>query len=151
RLYDDWRSTQQAVATSADVILVGSLVADGPAIVDWLATLDRPLFFYDIDTPITLTAFSRDGYAEYLRSDQVALFETYFSFAGGPALDELESVWGARCAEALYCGVDTSVYRPVAVDSRFECLLSYVGTYAKDRQAAVEEMLLAPARKRLGD
>jgi spore maturation protein CgeB len=32
------------------------------------------------------------------------------------------------------------------VDPRFECTLSYVGTYAADRQPAVEDLFFAPAR-----
>jgi spore maturation protein CgeB len=149
RFYDNWPAVRQEVAAAvqgADVVLVGSLVADGSAIIDWLARRNRPLFFYDIDTPITLERFGHTRETEYLRSPQVPLFETYFSFAGGPALDELEDVWGARHAEALYCGVDTTVYRPVRAQERFECALSYLGTYAPDRQPAVEEMLFATAR-----
>jgi spore maturation protein CgeB len=150
RLYDDWPDASAAVR-AADAVLVGSLVSQGAEIVDWLADQDRPLFFYDIDTPVTLVALNRDRETTYLRASQVPLFETYFSFAGGPALRELEQIWGARHAEALYCGVDTYVYRPVAPESRFECLLSYMGTYAADRQPAVVEMLFAPARARPGD
>jgi spore maturation protein CgeB len=149
RFYDAWPTVRGDVAPAvhaADVVLVGSLVADGPSIIDWLATQDRPLFYYDIDTPITLVELARSGQTDYLRSDQIRLFQTYFSFAGGRALDELEGVWGARHAEALYCGVDTAVYRPVASQERFECALSYLGTYAPDRQPAVDEMLFAPAR-----
>jgi spore maturation protein CgeB len=149
RFYDDLEDLRDEAAPAvrrADVVMVGSLVADGQSIVDWLGKESRPLFFYDIDTPITLDSFARSKQTEYLRADQVSQFETYFSFAGGPALDELERVWRARRAEALYCGVDPTVYRPVATDSHFDCLLSYAGTYAVDRQPAVEEMLFAPAR-----
>jgi spore maturation protein CgeB len=151
RLYADWpdaRAEADLAVRAADAVLVGSLVADGASLIDWLAPRDRPLLFYDIDTPITLVALNRARRTEYLRADQIPLFETYFSFAGGPALDELEQRWQARHAEALYCGVDTLVYRPVPSEERFACLLSYMGTYAVDRQPAVEELLFAPARRR---
>jgi spore maturation protein CgeB len=149
RLYEDWPRAlpeASAAADQADVVLVGSLVHQATAITDWLAQRGRPLFFYDIDTPITLEHLNRTRETEYIRADQVPLFETYFSFAGGPALAELEQRWGAKHAEALYCGVDTTVYRPVAPDPRFACVLSYLGTYAADRQPAVEDMLFGPAR-----
>jgi spore maturation protein CgeB len=151
RFYEDWTSARadaSAAAGQADAVLVGSLVHQATEIVDWLASVDRPLFFYDIDTPITLEHLKRDGQTDYVRADQVRLFETYFSFAGGPALTELEERWGAKHAEALYCGVDSAVYRPVPVDERFTCALSYLGTYTPDRQPAVEDMLFAPARAR---
>jgi spore maturation protein CgeB len=143
----DWPNAEPDVR-AADAILVGSLVANGQAIIDWLAAFDRPLFYYDIDTPLTLEALQRNGAAAYLRADQIPIFQTYFSFAGGPALEELQHVWRARHAEALFCGVDTTVHRPVPADPRFECALGYMGTYAPDRQPALEALLLAPARAR---
>lgn len=149
QLYEDWPSARAeagAAVDQADVVLVGSLVHQATVITDWLAGRDRPLYFYDIDTPITLEQLHRAHETDYVRADQVPFFETYFSFAGGPALRELEDVWGCRRAEALYCGVDTTVYRPASPDERFACCLSYLGTYAADRQPAVEEMLFKPAR-----
>ncbi len=145
RLYADQPDAAAAVR-AADVVMVGSFVHQGAALIEWLREQGRPLFFYDIDTPITLVQLARTRATEYLRADQVQCFETYFSFAGGPALTELEQRWGSPHAEALYCAVDTTVYRPVPVDSRFECTLSYVGTYAADRQPAVEDLFFAPAR-----
>jgi spore maturation protein CgeB len=144
-LYEDWRSTQTA-ASEADVVLLGSYVPDGQAILDWLHHQDRPLVFYDIDTPITLTALNDERQTEYLRADQVPMFESYLSFTGGPALHELETVWGARHAEALYCGVDTLTHRPAPPDPRFVCALGYMGTYAPDRQPLLQELLVEPAR-----
>ena len=145
-LYDDWRTTL-AGAERADVVLVGSYVPEGQEVLDGLARLDRPLIFYDIDTPITLTGLNAQRQTEYLRADQVPLFQSYLSFTGGPALDELEARWGARHAEALYCGVDTQTHRPAPSDERFTCALGYMGTYAPDRQPLLEELLLAPARE----
>jgi spore maturation protein CgeB len=144
-LYDDWRTSRDGAQT-ADVVLVGSYVPDGQAILDWLAQHDRPLVFYDIDTPITLTALNEQRQTDYLRADQIPLFQSYLSFTGGPALHELETRWGARHAEALYCGVDTQTHRPAPTDERFACALGYMGTYAPDRQPLLEELLLEPAR-----
>jgi spore maturation protein CgeB len=146
RFYDDLPDMSAAVH-DADVVLVGSFVHRGAEVIDCLARLSRPVFFYDIDTPITLVSLAQTRATEYLRCDQIPLFETYFSFAGGRALEELQQRWGARDAEALYCAVDTTVYRPVSVDERFQCCLSYVGTYSDDRQPSVEAMFLEPARQ----
>jgi spore maturation protein CgeB len=155
RLYPDWPAAQadasQAVA-DADAVLVGSLVADGQAIIDWLSTSgaahDRPLLYYDIDTPVTLVELQRRRQTDYLRADQIPRFQVYYSFAGGPALAELETTWGAPRAVALHCGVDSLVYRPVEPDPRFRCALNYMGTYTPDRQPAVERLFLEPARHR---
>jgi spore maturation protein CgeB len=40
------------------------------------------------------------------------------------------------------------VYRPVAPEVAFECTLGYMGTYTPDRQPAVEELFIEPARAR---
>ena len=148
RFYDDWRRETTDVVRSADAVLVGSYVPDGASIVDWLTTIDRPLLFYDIDTPITLTALNKAGRTDYLRGDQIPRFETYFSFTGGPALAELEQRWGSPHAEALYCAVDPLVYHPAPPEPRFASLLGYMGTYAADRQARLEEYLFRTAERR---
>ncbi|HET6317899.1 MAG TPA: glycosyltransferase [Chloroflexota bacterium] len=150
RLYDGWPAAAAEVQQS-DAVLVGSLVPNGADILDWLATVNRPLYFYDIDTPITLTGLRAARRADYLRADQIPKFDVYFSFTGGPALTELEQVWGARRAEALYCAVDPTLHRPRPVDQRFECLLGYMGTYAADRQPRLEALLVDTARNRPRD
>jgi spore maturation protein CgeB len=123
-------------------------VPHGAHLIDWLAVFGRPLFFYDIDTPITLTSLHATGGAPYLRADQIPAFETYFSFTGGPALAELEQRWHAVHAEALYCAVDPAVYHPAPADPRFTCTLGYMGTYAADRQPRLEALLIKTARTR---
>jgi len=147
RFYDRWPDEVAAEVRAADAVLVGSYVPEGAELVEWLATTGRPLFFYDIDTPITLTALQQTGRTEYLRGDQIRQFQVYFSFTGGPALDELEQRWRSPHAEALYCGVDPTVYHPAAVDPRFTCLLGYMGTYAADRQARLESLLIDAAHR----
>lgn len=148
RLYTDWatvRSEALAAARAADLVLIGSYADRAEELADSLTGRDRPTFFYDIDTPITLTALQRDGRAAYLRADQVGGFDLYFSFTGGPAPRELEQVWGARRAEALYCGVEAAIHRPGPPDPRYACALGYMGTYATDRQPKLEELLVGPA------
>jgi len=146
RFYDDDWSVARPALASADAVLIGSYVADGAAIIDAVVRAGRPLLFYDIDTPITLTALQRDGRTDYLRADQIPHVDVYFSFTGGPALRELRDVWGARRAEALYCAVDPQVYHPAPTDPRFACRLGYMGTYAADRQPRLEALLIETAR-----
>lgn len=148
RFYDDlarldrWRS---AIA-AADVVVVGSYVPDGIAIIDRLASLVRGVFaFYDIDTPITMQALA-DGGGEYLLPRQMPLFDLYLSFTGGPTLRTLEREYGARMARALFCAVDPETHFPRRVQRRWD--LGYLGTYSADRQPTLEKLLIAPARER---
>jgi spore maturation protein CgeB len=153
-LYGDWsRAAPRALAEAreADATLVGSYVHEGTRVIDELARAGvAPLFFYDIDTPVT-AAQLRAGGAEYLRPDQVPLFTRYLSFTGGPFLREVvEREFGARAARPLYCSVDTRRYRPVAPDPELCADLAYMGTYAPDRQPVLERFLLEPARRLRG-
>jgi spore maturation protein CgeB len=149
RLYPDWDSVSAdaiAEAREADAVIVGSYVNEGPRVIDALASAGvDPLFFYDIDTPVTVAAL-RNGGAEYLRRDQVPLFARYLSFTGGPFLREvIEGELGAREAVPLYCSVDGDRYHPTAPDPELVCDLAYMGTYAADRQPVVERFLLEVA------
>jgi spore maturation protein CgeB len=151
KLYDDWAAVSAAAvaeAKDADATLVGSYVKGGPRVIDDLAEAGvEPLFFYDIDTPVTVAAL-RSGGAEYLRCDQVPLFTRYLSFTGGPFLHEvLEGELGAREARPLYCSVDTDRYHPTEVDPLLVSDLAYMGTYAPDRQPVLERLLIEPARR----
>ena len=47
----------------------------------------------------------------------------------------------------LYGSVDPDAHRPAAPNADWRCDLSYIGTYAADRQDAVERLFLAPARQ----
>lgn len=150
-LYPGWGAVEAravAEAREADAVLVGSYVHEGPRVIDALAAAGvDPLFFYDIDTPVTVAALRRGG-AEYLRPDQVPLFIRYLSFTGGPFLTEvLEGELGAREARPLYCSVDPGRYHAVAADPELACELGYMGTYVPDRQPVVERFLLEPARR----
>src|SRR5690606_974490 len=68
----------------------------------------------------------------------------YLSFAGGRALDVLADL-GASDARPLYCSVDPRAHHPV--DEAPTLDLGYLGTYAADRQAALEDLLLSVAKQ----
>ena len=151
KLYEEWNAVAPralAEAKEADAVIVGSYVKDGPRVIDALAEAGvDPLFFYDIDTPVTVAAL-RTGGTEYLRPDQVPLFTRYLSFTGGPFLHEvLERELGAREARPLYCSVDVDRYQPTEIDPLLVSDLAYMGTYAPDRQPVLERYLLEPARR----
>jgi spore maturation protein CgeB len=74
-------------------------------------------------------------------------FDLVLSYTGGAALDRLRRTLGARRVAPLYGHVDPDVHRPVAPRERFSADLSYLGTYAADRQAALEELFIDPARR----
>ncbi len=150
RLYHTWPEIVRHVRSElgdADVAMVGSYFPDGRAAIGEVFDSKVPIkAFYDIDTPITVAAL-RAGGADYLQPKQVSGFDIYFSFTGGPLLDELGTKFGARMAVPLYCSFDPERYRFAPVRPEYECDFSYMGTYAPDRQAKIEELFCQPARQ----
>jgi spore maturation protein CgeB len=129
---------------AADIVVVGSFVPDGVAVCDWvLENAGGTTAFYDIDTPVTLAKLRR-GEHEYVSPELVSCFDLYLSFTGGPTLQTLEEEFGARRAVPFYCLVDPEVYRPVEAEKRWD--MGYLGTYSDDRQQALEQLLIEPAR-----
>ncbi|WP_075214612.1 CgeB family protein [Mongoliimonas terrestris] len=129
----------------ADAVIVGSYVPDGIAVIDQVRQIaEGPVGFYDIDTPVTLAALER-GEDGYIARRQIPDLDVYFSFTGGPTLRRLESVFGARRAEALYCSAEETQYRPTGEPIRWD--LGYLGTYSADRQPTLERLLIEPARR----
>ena len=131
---------------SADAVIVGSCVADGPAniaqVQRWATGVT---VFYDINTPITLAKLA-SGDNEYLAAENIPGFDIYFTVTGGPTLKTLEHRWHAQRAVALHCSVDPQACPRLARPER--CALSYLGTWSADRQPELEALLLAPARVR---
>jgi spore maturation protein CgeB len=145
--WDDVRSLLRRELRDADVAVLGSYFPDGVmAAAEILESAVPVKAFYDIDTPITVAKLNA-GDEEYLRRDQIAGFDLYFSFTGGPVLHELESKFGAKRAVPLYCSFDSSRYRLCEPDPRFLSDLSYMGTFAPDRQDKLREMLCVPASR----
>jgi len=149
-IYENWNENLPLVRrelADSDVAIVGSYFPDGlRAIEELFDSRAEVKAFYDIDTPITMAGL-RNGGTAYLKPEHVEGFDLYFSFTGGPLLKEVESSFGARNAVPLYCSFDPDSDRCCAMQSDYACDLSYMGTYAPDRQAKIEELFCAPARR----
>ena len=149
-LYEDWNSEGAkliALAKDADAVVVGSYFPDAIAATEQLLQAGcGPLLFYDIDTPITMAALRAHGRCEYLDASMIPSYAAYLSFTGGPALQELETRFGSPHAVPLYCSVDADAYAPVAARDAYRCDLSYLGTYAADRQPKLVRLLDGAAR-----
>jgi len=151
KLYADWagvRAQAMEDVRESDIVVTASYTPQGAEISDAVLAVQGPLHvFYDLDTPITLKNLET-GALDYLRRDQIPRFDLCLSFTGGGVLRRLESEFGARMACPLYGCVDPDVYFRVEPHSAFECSLSYLGTYAADRQAKLDALFFEPARCR---
>jgi spore maturation protein CgeB len=150
-LFTDWAEAlpraRQHLA-EADVAIVTSYCPDGVAATQLVIESEAPAkVFYDLDTPVTLDAVASGRAVTYIGPRGLADFDLVLSFTGGRALDELRTKLGARRVAPLYGSVDPEVHHHVAPQSRFRADLSYLGTYAEDRQATLEALFLEPARR----
>ncbi len=148
RLYgsvEQLRSDFTREVRDADLVIVGSYVPDGVEVGEWVLDTARGVrAFYDIDTPVTVGKLER-GDEEYLSPSLIPRYDLYLSFTGGPMLELLRDRFGARRPRAFYCFVDIVAYAPSEIDLRWD--LGYLGTYSRDRQPVLEELLLDPARR----
>ncbi len=145
RSVDELKKKFTGAMRRADVVIVGSYVPEGIAIGQWVTENARGVTaFYDIDTPVTLSLLE-DGNAPYLNRELIPRYNLYLSFTGGPLLSAIERDYDAPMAKALYCSVDPAEYFPERRAQRWH--LGYMGTYSSDRQAALTELLLRPARR----
>jgi spore maturation protein CgeB len=74
-------------------------------------------------------------------------FDLVLSYTGGRALEELERRLGARAVAPLYGSVDPTVHTCAERRPELAADLSYLGTYAANRKALLQELFLTPARR----
>jgi spore maturation protein CgeB len=103
--------------------------------------------FYDLDTPVTLDALASGAAVPYLPPEGLGGFDLVLSYTGGAALEQLRDRLGARRVEPLYGHVDPDVHRPGDAAPQYVADLSYLGTWAADRQPQLEALLVEPARQ----
>jgi len=151
-LYDAWEDIRSRATTEiadADAVMVTSYCPDG---IDATAlALDAPRatrVFYDLDTPITLSRLRSNESIAYIGLRGLEDFDLVLSYTGGAALDKLRAELGARRVKPLYGHVDPDQHRPVQPVGPYRCDLSYLGTYAQDRQEALQRLFIEPARLR---
>ncbi len=151
-LYRDWADVRQDAADAcadADVAIVTSYCPDGAdasaLVVESGASLR---VFYDLDTPVTLSRVKQGDRVSYLPPTGLGEFDLVLSYTGGRALEELQTRLGARRVAPLYGSVDPDAHRKVRANDSLRADLSYLGTYAADRQRRLEELFIEPARRR---
>jgi spore maturation protein CgeB len=152
-LYASWdaiRSRAQADIWDADAAIVTSYCPDGLTATELMLDQGRGLrVFYDLDTPVTLAKLRAGEAVRYIGPLGLGGFDLVLSFTGGPRVfKEFRDRLGARQVEALCGHVDPEIHRPVTSHLHYSAHLSYLGTYSKDRQTALERLFVGPARTR---
>jgi len=148
-LYREWSEAaprMRAALRDADVAIVTSYCPDAEAATRLVLDAAVPVrCFYDLDTPVTLARLDAGEDVDYVRGGLEG-FDLVLSYTGGPALDALRDRLGARRVVPIYGSVDPALHRPAPPRPEYAAGLSYIGTYAADRQDALERLFVEPAR-----
>jgi spore maturation protein CgeB len=150
-LYREWNdiaARAKRELQDADAAIVTSYCPDGIAAAELVqATHSAVKVFYDMDTPATLENLQEGRAVPYIGPRGLRDFDLVLSYTGGRSLDDLCTLLGAPRVATLYGHVDPQLHRRVPPISGYRCELSYLGTYAADRQAALEALFIEPARQ----
>jgi spore maturation protein CgeB len=150
-LYNDWSeiaATARDVIAASDVAVVTSYCPDGIAATELVVSSNINLsVFYDLDTPITLEALQHGQQLAYIGPRKLADFDLVLSYTGGAALMALQDQLGARRVVPLFGSVDPDVHHPAPARHEYEADLSYLGTYAPDRQRVLDDLFIQVARR----
>lgn len=142
---EDLFDTHANVVASADLVVMGSCVPEGDRVGAWACRAARGrTAFYDIDTPRTMARLDA-GDDAHISREVLGLYGLYLSFNGGPMLEEIERRYGAAWARPLYAGIDPEIHRPLDIDLLWD--LGFMGTYAADRQLALDRLFIEVARR----
>jgi spore maturation protein CgeB len=151
RLYHDWEDAlpqARGALAECDVAMVTSYCPDGIAAGELVASSRAPLkVFYDMDTPVTVERAQCGLPVDYLGTRGLSDYDLVLSFTGGEALIALRDLLGAKRTATLYGSVDPALHRPVPPQDGYRSDLSYLGTYAANRQQALDTLFLTPARR----
>lgn len=148
-LHPGWPDAAPAAARAldgADVGIVTSFCVDACAATEAILSSGARAVFYDLDTPVTLERLDAGESVPWVGPRGYSDYSLVLSFTGGESLSRLRTRLGARLVAPLYGSADPDVHRPLPRGG-FDCDLTYLGTYAADRQRGVEDLLSIPARR----
>lgn len=145
--WEDIHATAHKQVKEADVAMVTSYCPDALVASELIFQSGVDVScFYDLDSPITLDRLERHLPVSYIGSRGLQDFDLTLSYCGGAALLKLKHMLGARSVAPLYGSVDPNVHFPVDPDDEYRADLSYLGTWAQERQQRLEALLVEPAK-----
>jgi spore maturation protein CgeB len=150
-LYTDWSDAVQLAERElrdAEIAMVTSYCPDGIAATDLVLDSKAELrVFYDLDTPVTLATLRSGAGVAYIGPRGLADFDLVLSYTGGTALEQLQTQLSAKRVAPIYGSVDPDVHRPGSPLPYYRADLSYLGTYAEDRQPVLNALFIEAARR----
>jgi spore maturation protein CgeB len=140
------RARAEAALRGADVAMVTSYCPDAAEATRWVLGSRAVKAFYEMDPGVTVERARAGLSVDWIGPEGLGGFDLVLSYTGGGALAALAAL-GARRVAPLYGSVDPAVHHPAPPLAAFAGELSYLGTHAPSRQAALESLFLAPAAR----
>lgn len=152
RSLDEIRHAAQRDLNAADLALWTSYCPDGASIAEMILDSSADIRgFFDLDTPVTLSALRAGERVAYLPAAGLRDCDVVLSYTGGRALSELQRLLHAPRVAPLYGWFTPATHRPAPAMEEFRGALCYLGTFATDRQAVLHELFVESARRMPGD
>lgn len=149
-LYENWvevETTARIRLKNADVAIVTSYCPDAVEAYRLMSdNFSKLKIFYDMDTPVTLECIEKNSWPSYIPEDGLRGFDCVLSYTGGFVTDKLKSVLGADTVFTLYGCADPNAHYPSDTSQMYNGDISYLGTFAVDRQDKLVELFVEPAR-----
>ncbi len=133
-------------ALDADVIVKHSGIGVDDALLERRIAgmgTDRPVFFWDVDSPATLQRMRADPHDAF--REAVPQFDAVLSYGGGRASRNGYLEFGARAYYNIYNGLDPETHFPVEPEGELQCDVAFLGNRLPDREARVDELFLGAA------
>lgn len=151
-IYSEWEDIALRARnhlSDTDVGIISSYCPDARQASKLLFESNRPAsVFFDLDTAVTLDRVQRGEPVDYIPNGGLRGFDLVLSYTGGSALGALREHLGAKTVYPLYGWVDPETHYPQTPCPEFQSDLSYLGTYAEDRQSTLERLFVEPARRK---
>lgn len=152
RSLDEVRLAALRDLNTADLALWTSYCPEGERVAEMvLGSRAAIRGFYDLDTPVTLSALRAGEKVEYLPEAGLRDCDLVLSYTGGRALSELQRLLGAERVAPLYGWFTPATHHPAQSMEEFRGALCYLGTFAPDRQAALQELFVKTAARMPGE
>lgn len=150
-IYESWERAAELAArhlSEADVFITTSYCWDAVAATNAAAGKAQLLVFYDLDAPVTIARWRQREEIPYLGDHLLRDYDLVLSYTAGHSLEDLQKDLGAKRVAPLFGSVDPREHRPETAREQYRSALSYLGTYAEDRQQILNLLFLEAARSR---
>lgn len=144
---DGWRSSLDAAAQSADMLIKASGVGVfDQELENAVAELPSRIIriYWDVDAPATLEATESDPRHHLRRA--IASYDMVLTYGGGDRVVAAYRAIGARDCVPIYNALDPATHFPSPPEQRFACDLSLLANRLPDREKRVEHFFLDLAR-----